>query len=135
MLLLLLLQAASAPAASTRAASIASETTRYLDMTPPFHAFPYCPLARGASNLSANGTRVSEHDSVQSAYEAQPIDTSQVRLPADVERLIPKLAENATVCGEHCTPRQRLHRPRHVHEHFEAEHREWLRLMIDVSWH
>jgi len=76
MLLLLLLQAASAPAASTRAASIASETTRYLDMTPALPGVPVLPL----------GLRGKQH-------------------------------------------------PRERNPRFEAEHREWLRLMIDLSWH
>ena len=38
---------------------------------------------------------VSESEAPQPPYEPHPIDTSHVRLPVDVERLIPQLAQNA----------------------------------------
>lgn len=38
------------------------------------------------------------------------------------------------LCGD-CTPRARLRDVRHVAEHFEAEHREWIRLMRTAAWY
>ena len=54
------------------------------------------PLASGRHAVTRRiDDRVNERDSGEPAYEARPIDTSGVQLPADVDRLIATLAENA----------------------------------------
>lgn len=94
---------------------------------------------RDVARACANAVKGDEHPQ----YEPKPVDTAAIRLPPAHEssrngecfqaKAIALRALRERLC-DRASRGERLRDLRHVLEHVETEHREWLRLMIAASW-
>ena len=94
---------------------------------------------RDVARACANAMKGGEHPK----YEPKPVDTAAIRLPPahefsrNGERFQAKASAPRALRERLCDRAyrgERLRDLRNVLEHVETEHREWLRLMIAVSW-